>query len=164
MKSGQKRRNTGAGEKEEQILSFGQIEGVLCGVHGFRSCSCSMSKTVIWERVSMIFNNFTFSFHCFSDSFLCALLLKTKNLEEKSLLVCKTIMQHNTKIVKKMQVPYVRNIGVSQPDRKCLWIVHLLQPQISSFFLSQKAIWEHSLPQQIVWIHSLNSSRWVGTE
>lgn len=29
MKSGQKRRNAGAGKKEEQILSFGQIEGVL---------------------------------------------------------------------------------------------------------------------------------------
>lgn len=57
MKSGQKRRNAGAGEKEEQILSFGQIEGALCGVHGFRSCSVSMSKTVIWEKVSMIFNN-----------------------------------------------------------------------------------------------------------
>lgn len=106
--------------KKNKFCLLDRLRGVLCGVHGFRSCSCSMSKTVIWERVSMIFNNFTFSFHCFSDSFLCALLLKTKNLEEKSLLVCKTIMQHNTKIVKKIQVPYVRNIGVSQPDRKCL--------------------------------------------
>lgn len=64
-------------EIEERILSFGQIEGVLCDglIHVFRSCSVSMGKTVIWEEVSMIFNNFYLFSSVFSGSFFVCFVI-----------------------------------------------------------------------------------------
>lgn len=57
MKSGQKRRNAGAGGERRTNLVFWTNRGgfVQWPNTCFRSCSVSMSKTVIWKNLEELF-------------------------------------------------------------------------------------------------------------